>query len=338
MAAVLITPTVRLLHFIQIALRNLLCKALTLLWGAKAGTAPTRPPVVREGHRIGCLLIDGCNLPFSLRREEGCSRPQLVSRTAGVSEDWTMLLASVVGEAHQPFARARVLFDGDSASGRRLASSVEVLAPGVDACSTSQGRSADDALVAMVAERAQGESAHDRPTTVEAAREALSRESAGSEWFVVRRVGGGERSHARLWRRLGLVRSEGAPVIPPRSLSRPLALLAARALSSAACLSAHAALHTACASAPAPAPAACFCLLPLTAELRAQACADARRLCDGASRFVSADAREREPLRTVVGTDDVLLARRVVDAGGASLTWRQLRALCSLEPSDVARS
>jgi hypothetical protein len=128
-------------HFIQIALRNLLCKALTLLWGAKAGSAPSRLPVVREGHRIGCLLIDGCNLPFSLRREEGCSRPQLLSRTAGVSEDWAMLLASVVGEAHQPFARARVLFDGDSASGRRLASSVEVLAPGVDACSTSQGRS-----------------------------------------------------------------------------------------------------------------------------------------------------------------------------------------------------
>ncbi|KAG8465320.1 hypothetical protein KFE25_002627 [Diacronema lutheri] len=260
----------------------------------------TATVVASDGEPIGCLLLDGCNLPLSLRAGE---QPSLVSRAGGRDEDWSALLAAVAGAPPRPFAAARVLFDGHSGAGRLLGEQHVQLSAAVEVSATHAGRFADDVLVDLVTTRAREHAAScaDAPTTARDALASLDGAGAGSPadarhgqkstvtrsaradvWFVVRRVGGGERAYARLWRRLGLTRTE-----------------------------------------------ACASLLPLSASLRAQARVDARELGASASRFVAVSARSRRQLHTVVATNDVLLARRVCDAGGAALTWRQLRALCT---------
>lgn len=188
-------------------------------------SAHPRPAVACEGERVDCLLLDGCNLPLSLlARARPASGFALVSRSEGSEEDWSELLASVAGAPPRPFAAARVLFDGHSAPGRLLGETTERLTAAVDAYATHPGRIADDALVELVARRALTDGAAEEPATPKEAAAALG--SAGrkladapaasaDDWFVVRRVGGGERAFARLWRRLGLIRTEGARLSTP---------------------------------------------------------------------------------------------------------------------------
>lgn len=188
----------------------------------------TATVVASDGEPIGCLLLDGCNLPLSLRAGE---QPSLVSRAGGRDEDWSALLAAVAGAPPRPFAAARVLFDGHSGAGRLLGEQHVQLSAAVEVSATHAGRFADDVLVDLVTTRAREHAAScaDAPTTARDALASLDGAGAGSPadarhgqkstvtrsaradvWFVVRRVGGGERAYARLWRRLGLTRTEGA--------------------------------------------------------------------------------------------------------------------------------
>lgn len=181
-----------------------------------------RPPIVCEGERVDCLLLDGCNLPLSLKLSESGRRAEdkadasalraaLIARVDGGEEDWVELLSSVVGEAPTlPFARARLIFDRHSATGKMLADVAYPIARGVHAHATSTNETADDALIRLVKERATGGAVVKRPSAPKAARSALCQQPTGGEWFVVQRAGGGERSHVKLWRKLGLVRTEGA--------------------------------------------------------------------------------------------------------------------------------
>lgn len=338
----------------------LILRWLRALLSSPSSQASTRSPVVCEGERIPLLVLDGCNLPLSLR---GGSQQEarLISRSEGSEEDWSSLLGAVAGAFPRPFQSARVLFDGHSGSGRLLGDSTRSLGTAVDTYATEQGRTADDVLVELVARRSVGGAAEEEQTTASAAlvvlRSAGSGESSrldlreqasgdatrmpspgsATDWFVVRRVGGGERAYARLWRRLGLTRTEGvrSPLCAHNLFGDALAGRTGhvRVLHPSPCASwlLPPSLPLLCA-------AACASLLPLTKSLRAQACLDAQELGAGASRFVAVHSRKRERLRTVVATDDVLLAKRVVDAGGAALTWRQLRVLCGASsPASRAR-
>lgn len=198
-------------------LRQLLEWVLARLRALLPPTAPPRkaprPAIVCEGERVDCLLLDGCNLPLSLKLSETGRRAEdkLVARAAGAEEDWIELLTTVVGDAPTlPFARARVIFDRHSATGKVLADVAYPIARGVHAHATSTNETADDALIRLVKERAAGAAVAQRPSAPKAARSALCQQPTGGEWFVVQRAGGGERSHVKLWRKLGLVRTEGA--------------------------------------------------------------------------------------------------------------------------------
>ncbi|KAJ1638952.1 hypothetical protein T492DRAFT_857565 [Pavlovales sp. CCMP2436] len=249
-------------------------------------------------------------LPPMVRREgtrlellvvDGCNLPlslqlrddgqRLVSHVDGRKEDWSMLLAATAGEEPRPFSRALVLFDGHSATGRVLADRTVELGSAVSASATANGQTADDAIVLLVARHHAGQGASARELT---AHEALARLRGSRE----------EQAQSRP-SRWYVVRRTGGGERAYARLWRRLGLVRVEA---------------------------CAALLPVTASLRAQALVDAAHLAAaGAGGFVAVDEREAEPLRMVVATDDVLLARRVMDAGGASLTWRQLRALCGCD-------
>jgi hypothetical protein len=176
-------------------------------------TKAPRLAIVCEGERVDCLLLDGCNLPLSLRVSDAGRRAEdkLIARVDGAEEDWIELLATVVGDAPTlPFARARLIFDRHAATGKMLGDVAYPIARGVHVHATSVNETADDALIRLVKERAAEAIIVQRPAAPKVARSALSQQPTGDEWFVVQRAGGGERSHVKLWRKLGLVRTECA--------------------------------------------------------------------------------------------------------------------------------